>query len=70
MSLPPNYISNYGRNDPLENPRRVYWTHYDSTSIMRRWGEFLARTLRLKTSGERWYKAVQANLRANRDGSL
>lgn len=70
MSLPPNYISYFGRDDPLENPRRVYWTHYDSTSIVGRWGEFLARTFRLKTSDERWYRAVKSNLKANRDGSL
>lgn len=70
MSLPSNYINRLGRDDPLKNPRRVYWTHYDNTSIMGRWGELLARTLRLKTSDERWYRAVQANLKANRDGSL
>ena len=56
--------------DPLENPRRVYWQHYDEESLAGRWGAFLARVLRLKPSDQRWIESMRRNLRENRDGTI
>jgi hypothetical protein len=40
--------------DPLQNPRPVWRLHYDHRTRAGRWGRFLARMLRLRTSGDRY----------------
>ncbi len=46
--------------DPLGNPREPWRLHYNPHSLAGRWGAFLCRTFRLKTSGERYLDELLA----------
>lgn len=41
-------------HDPLENPRHAWRLHYDPAMPAAKWGRFLMRLFRLRSSGERY----------------
>lgn len=67
INFPEGNIKSYGRNDPLQNPRPVYWSHLREEILAARWGLFLSRLFGLKSTDQRWIEAVRRNLKENQE---